>query len=117
MISEGGPVLKLIIAIVHDEDGYKVTDELNKNGFLVTRLATTGGFLRVGNTTLLIGTEPEKVDDVIRIIEKKCKARKQVATSPIAANGVTGVFMPYPVEVVVGGATIFVVDVDRFEKV
>lgn len=109
--------MKLVYAIVHDEDGHKVMDELNKNGFSVTKLCSSGGFLRSGNTTLLVGVEKEKVDEVIGIIEKKSKSRKQVINSSIAPNGMNGMFMPYPVEVVVGGATIFVMDVERFEKV
>lgn len=109
--------MKMVIAIVHDEDGNSVMNELNKEGFGVTRLATTGGFLRAGNTTLLVGTERDKVQAVIDIIKKKCKARKQIVTSPTPATGAAGVYVPYPVEIDVGGATIFVVDVERFEKV
>jgi len=109
--------MKLVFAIVHDEDGHKVMDELNKNGFSVTKLCSTGGFLKSGNTTLLAGVEEDKVDTVIGIIEKKSKSRKQVLGSSMSPNGLSGAFMPYPVEVVVGGATIFVLDVERFEKV
>lgn len=109
--------MKLVFAIVHDEDGHKVTDELNTNGFSVTKLATTGGFLRSGNTTLLVGVEEADVDKVIQIIENKSKNRKQMITSSVPPGGSPGLYMPYPVEIVVGGATIFVVDVERFEKV
>ncbi|MCX8130772.1 MAG: cyclic-di-AMP receptor [Clostridia bacterium] len=109
--------MKLVFAIVHDEDGHKVMDELNKNGFSVTKLCSSGGFLRSGNMTLLVGVEKERVDEVIGIIEKKSKSRKQVFNSSLSTNGINGMFMPYPVEVVVGGATIFVTDVERFEKV
>jgi len=109
--------MKLVFAIVHDEDGHKVMSELNKNGFSVTKLCSTGGFLRAGNTTLLTGVEEDRVDEVIKIIEKKSKSRKQVLNSPMTPNGVGGVYMPYPIEVVVGGATVFVLDVERFEKV
>lgn len=109
--------MKLVFAIVHDEDGNKVMDELNKSGFSVTKLCSTGGFLKAGNTTLLVGVEEEKIDTVIEIIEKKSKSRKQILNSSLSPNGMGGVFMTYPVEVVVGGATIFVIDVERFEKV
>ncbi len=109
--------MKLVFAVVHDEDGHKVTEELNKNGFSVTKLCSTGGFLRSGNTTLLVGVEKERVDEAIGIIERKSKSRKQVINSSISPNGMGGMFMPYPVEVVVGGATVFVVDVERYEKV
>lgn len=108
--------MKLVIAIVHDEDSSKLMDELLENGFGVTKLATTGGFLKSGNTTLIIGVEKEKLDEVIDIIKAKCKSRTQIATSPAPSSWSIGAYMPYTIEVQVGGATIFVVDVDRFEK-
>lgn len=108
--------MKLIFAIVHDEDGPKVMDELNRNGLSVTKLCSSGGFLKSGNTTLLVGIEEERLDEVIEIIKKKSKSRKQVINSSMTPNGMGGMFVPYPVEVVVGGATIFVTNVDRFEK-
>jgi len=108
--------MKLVFAIVNDEDGKKVMDELNKNGFSVTKLCSTGGFLKAGNTTLLVGVDEEKLDAVIDIIKSKSKSRKQVINSSVAPNGMTGMFIPYPVEVMIGGATIFVTNVERFEK-
>jgi uncharacterized protein YaaQ len=108
--------MKLVLAIVHDEDGPKVMDELNKGGFSVTRLCSTGGFLKAGNTTLLVGIEEEKLAAVLDIIKKKSKSRKQVINSSMTPNGLGGMFIPYPVEVVVGGATIFVLNVESFEK-
>ena len=108
--------MKLVFAIVHDEDGPKVMEVLNRNGFSVTKLCSTGGFLKAGNTTLLVGVDEENLDTVIDVIKKKSKSRKQVINSNMTPNGMGGMFIPYPVEVVVGGATIFVLDVDRFEK-
>lgn len=109
--------MKLVFAIVHDEDGPKVMEELNRNGFSVTKLCSTGGFLKAGNTTLLVGVDEEHLDEVIEVIKKKSRSRKQIINSNMTPNGVGGMFIPYPVEVVVGGATIFVLNVDRFEKV
>lgn len=109
--------MKLVISIVQDDDASNVVAKLTKEGFRVTKLATTGGFLRAGNTTLLVGVDEEKVDKVISIIKNLCESRKQVITSTSPVAGTTGVYVPYPIEVSVGGATIFVVDVDRFEKV
>lgn len=109
--------MKLIIAVVQDEDSQKLISKLMKSGYGVTKLATTGGFLRSGNTTLLIGVDNEKLDSAMGIIESVCKSRKQVATSPSPMAGATGMYVPYPVEVTVGGATIFVVDVEQFKKV
>lgn len=109
--------MKLVLAIVHDEDGPKVMNSLNSEGYSVTKLCSSGGFLKAGNTTILTGVPKEKVDDVIRIIKQKSKSRNQVVNSSMTPNGVGGMFVPYPVEVVVGGATIFVLDVERHEKV
>ena len=88
-------------------------EALTQNGFSVTKIATKGGFL-AGNTTLIIGTEDEKVDKVIKIIEEHSKSRKELVS--IGSIG-TATYSPFPVEVTVGGATIFVLPVDRFEKV
>lgn len=109
--------MKLIIAIVQDDDASDLIDIITEEGFRVTKLATTGGFLKSGNTTLMIGVDQDKVEKVLGIIEDVCKTREQVVTSPSPVAGSTGVYVPYPVEVEVGGATIFVVDVDRFVKI
>lgn len=108
--------MKLIIAIVQDEDASRLVSNLMSEGYSATKLATTGGFLRAGNTTLLIGIDNEKMDSVMKIIEHVCKSRKQIATSPSPISGTTGVYVPYPVEVMVGGATVFVMDVEQFVK-
>ena len=108
--------MKLIIAIVQDEDASRLISSLMTEGYRVTKLATTGGFLRSGNTTLLIGVEDEKLAAAMGIVEKVCKSRKQIATSPSPISGTTGVYVPYPIEVTVGGATVFVLDVEQFAK-
>ncbi len=108
--------MKLVMAIVNDEDGNLVLSELSKNKFSVTKLATTGGFLKAGNMTLITGVEDEQVQTVIDIIKSKSKRRKQITASPIPI-GSSASFNPYPIEIEVGGATIFVLDVDRFERV
>ena len=109
--------MKLIIAIVQDEDASRLISTLMSDGYRVTKLATTGGFLRSGNTTLLVGVEDDKLQNAMSIIEKVCKSRKQIATSPAPISGTTGVYVPYPIEVTVGGATIFVLDVEQFTKI
>lgn len=109
--------MKLVFAIVHDEDTRNVCDELNNGGFSVTKLSSSGGFLKAGNTTLLVGVEQEKVDDVLAIIERESNSRKEYVNSVGTMNSMgTGMFMPTPVEVTVGGATVFVIDVDTFKK-
>ena len=107
--------MKLIIAIIQDEDAGEVISALNEAKFQVTRLNTKGGFLRAGNTTLMTGVEKEKVDEVLKIIEENSKARTQYATLPSSVGAVHG-FLLAPIEVKVGGATVFVLDVEQFHK-
>jgi uncharacterized protein YaaQ len=109
--------MKLIIAVIQDKDAPKLLENLVQKGFRATKLATTGGFLREGNSTLFIGTENEKVDEVMRIIEKVCQSREQLVTPLTPVGGPAESFVPFPVEVMIGGATIFVVDVERYEKI
>lgn len=108
--------MKLIFAIVNGDDSPSVARALTKNGFFATKLASTGGFLSAGNTTFLICTENEKVDDAIQIIASKSRKRKQFVQNTIPGLS-TDTFSSFPTEVQVGGATIFVTDVERFEKV
>ncbi|MBE5786629.1 MAG: hypothetical protein E7324_03725 [Clostridiales bacterium] len=108
--------MKLIIAIVQDEDASRLISNLMSEGYGVTKLATTGGFLKSGNTTLLVGVEDNRFDGCMGIIEKVCKSRKQIASSPVSMGGTTGMYAPYPIEVTVGGATVFVMTVDQFVK-
>ena len=109
--------MKLIIAIVQDEDASRLISSLMNEGYSATKLATTGGFLRSGNTTMLLGVDDNKFDGAMAVIEKVCKSRKQIATSPSPMAGSTGVYAPYPIEVMVGGATIFVLNVEQFTKI
>jgi len=109
--------MKLVIAIVQDDDALDLIDAITEAGFRVTKLATTGGFLKSGNTTLMIGVEVEKVQKVIDVVEDICKTRKQIITTPTPITGNLDMYMSYPIEVEVGGATIFVIDVDQFIKV
>ena len=106
--------MKLILAIINRDDANAVTQSLTKAGFSSTKLATTGGFLMSGNTTLICGTQDERVDKAISIIGEFSKKRTQMVPST-ASYGV-GMYTSFPVEVQVGGATIFVLDVERFEK-
>ena len=106
--------MKLILAIVSNDDSGAVSSAITREGFSVTKLATTGGFLMAGNTTFISGVEDDKVDTVIGIIAKYSSRRTQIVPSSIAYGA--GLSSAYPIEVTVGGATIFVTDVSRFEK-
>ncbi len=108
--------MKMVIAVVSDDDGVALMDALNNEGFGATKLCSTGGFLKAGNTTVLVGTEDEKVDKVLEIIKKSSSSHSKLI-STAQMPGYTGAAnLAMPVEVKVGGATVFVLDVERFEK-
>ena len=107
--------MKLVYAIVNNDDSHSVSSALTKQGFQVTKLASTGGFLMAGNTTFLICIEDEKVDELIEIIKKHSRRRKQFV--PSATSYGVGTYTSFPVEVSIGGATIFITNIERFEKV
>lgn len=79
--------MKMIYAIMYSDDALDVTEELIKANFRVTTLATTGGFLKKGNTTLFIVTEDDRVDNALKIIKQSCTPRKRVSYIPSAAKG------------------------------
>jgi len=109
--------MKLILAIVHNDDSVLVSSALTKAGFHVTKMASTGGFLMSGNTTFILGIEDEEVDKAIDIISKYSKKRMQsVSTDMAMATGNMG-STAIPVEVPFGGGTVFVLNVERFERV
>ena len=107
--------MKLVLAIINHDDANTVTQNLTKRGFSSTKLATTGGFLMSGNVTILVGVDEEKVQEVIDIIHEFSHSRKQLI--PTTTEMSYGYYPSMPVEVTVGGATIFVVDIERFERV
>jgi uncharacterized protein YaaQ len=106
--------MKLIISVIHGDDTYALTDALVRAGHTATIVSTTGGFLREGNTTLLIGVPDEHVSGVLGIIRANCKSRTKYIDpfSPVADDA----FVYTPIEVEVGGAVVFVLNVEQFEK-
>ena len=112
--------MKMLLAIVHNEDAPLLINELNEKKYFVTKLATTGGFLKKGNTTLLLGIEDEKVDAVCEIIKQHSGKRQQIMYPPPApsnCNVYPNAVSSVPVNVEVCGATIFIMPVDDFRKV
>ncbi len=107
--------MKLVLAIVNHDDANAVTRALTKKGFSSTKLATTGGFLMAGNVTILVGVDEEKLQNVIDTIREESHSRKQMI--PTSTEMSYGYYPSMPVEVTVGGATIFVLDIERFERV
>lgn len=106
--------MKLIIAIINSEDSHAVLGEITKAGFYATKLSTTGGFLRTGNLTLLMGVDDDKVDELLDILGKSCRKREEV--TPIVPSYASEMVNAIPVKITVGGATVFVLDVDQFYK-
>jgi len=108
--------MKLVIAVVQDKDRRKVTDALLEQGFKFTNIASTGGFLREGNVTFLIGVEEERVPAVMEVLSNSCKAREQFVNVFPPTIEPIGTCIPSPVRVMVGGATVFVLSVEQFER-
>ena len=108
--------VKLIVAIVHNEDAGALVGALLEREHRTTRLNSSGGFLKQSNATILVGAEDDKVDDVLDVVRANCTSRSQIVNPmpPIMEPG--EFFMPYPLEVEVGGATVFVLPVERFER-
>jgi len=94
--------LKLIIAIIQDEYITKVIRTLMENKIRTTKLSSTGGFLKSGNTTLFIGVEDNKVDEVVELIKKECSSKKVKSGND---------------EITVGGANLFIMDIDNYIKI
>ncbi|WP_334331647.1 MULTISPECIES: cyclic-di-AMP receptor [unclassified Companilactobacillus] len=107
--------MKVILAIVQDKDSQQLQEKLVKSNFRATKLPSTGGFLKAGNCTFIIGVEDEKVDDVLSIIKKNCHTRSQYVTPtflmPEAASS-----LAEPIQVQVGGATCFILPVEKFVR-
>lgn len=105
--------MKMVLAIVQADDANKVTQALNEAGHRVTRIATQGAWLRRENSTLLIGVDDVQVNNVLRVLRGAAQRRMAYINVP---GEVMGMFNPQPLEVEVGGATVFVLNVERFER-
>ena len=110
--------MKMIMAIISSEDADDLVYELNQHSFFVTKLSTVGGFLKKKSTTLMLGVDDGKVSDAIEIIKKMSGQRQQIVYTPPTMQGgqTPNVNMTVPMNVRVGGATIFVLNVEDFRK-
>jgi uncharacterized protein YaaQ len=108
--------MKLIVAIVQDQDAAILIQELTDKSYRITKLSSTGGFLKAGNTTLLMGVDESKVEDIMHIIEKNCKTR-EIPTSLLTVSMPGDTYIPYPLEVKVGGATVFILEVEDYIRI
>ena len=116
----GPPILasvKLVVVVVHNEDARVLIDALLKREHRATWLHSSGGFLKQSNATILLGVEDDKVEEIVGLVRDNCHSRTQTV-SPIPPIMEPGeFFLPYPLEVEVGGAVVFVLPVDRFERI
>ncbi len=108
--------MKLLIGIVNSDDANELLNEMNKSSFQATRLSTSGGFLKTGNVTFLVGVEDERVDELIDIFKECCSRRTQMVPTAPPFIG-EGFLSAAPVEITIGGATIFIMDIDKFLKI
>ena len=108
--------MKLIMAIGQDKDSNRLANEFIDANIRATKLSTTGGFLKAGNSTFIIGIEDERINDALELIKKTCQSRKQFVSTPMSLDVSLDGQVPYPVEVEVGGATVFVLPVEDFHR-
>ena len=108
--------MKLVIAVINNDDSRTVITALTGRDFFLTQLSTTGGFLMVGNTTLLIGTEKERLPELKEILKKYCVTREKMNPS-IKALGRSMLNHSVEEKVTIGGAVMFTLSVDEFEKI
>lgn len=101
--------MKMILSVLSIEDAPGVQNALTNADFAVTKLATTGGFLNSGNITFLTATEDAKIDECMNIIKAHCHSRVRKVPADTAEDSKIN-------EVTVGGAVIFVLDVEQFKK-
>jgi len=109
--------MKLVLAIVQGDDAGKLVDALTERQYRVTRIRTMGGFLKETNATILVGVEDDLVDDVLGVISATCKTRTQTVSVVPPVLDPFGLYVPSTTEVTVGGATVFVLPVDRWERI
>ena len=99
--------MKLAVCIVHNRDKGRLTDELLKAGFKFTVIGSTGGFLREGNTTILIGSEAEELPQLKKIVSENSQSREQLVNVMPFEAAPPGAFIPSPVKVPVGGEAAY----------
>lgn len=108
--------MKIVLAIVQDKDSNRLANEFIDANIRATKLSSTGGFLKAGNSTFIVGIDDERVEEALELIKKTCQSRKQYVSTPVTLDITMDGQVPYPVEVEVGGATVFVLPVEGFHQ-
>ncbi len=106
---------KLIVVITSDDEAEALIKRLIERGYPATKVSSTGGFLRRGNATIFSGVEASDIENVLAIIRNECKARTEFIPAQ-ALPFPESIYPAEPVQVRVGGAIVFVLPVERFEK-
>jgi uncharacterized protein YaaQ len=107
---------KLLIIVVSPNDGERLMQQLVRDGVPATRIGSTGGFLSRGSSTIISGVPVSQVEPVLDLIRRICPIRTELAPSqtlPLVGTAATGP----PIEVRIGGAIVFVLDIERFERI
>lgn len=108
--------MKLVIAVVQGKDAEPLLNALTTNGFRATQINSAGGFLRESNVTLLVGVDERDVDRVRDLVQENCHSRTRFVNPLMPIADVGEFYSASPVEVLIGGATMFVVPVSRYER-
>lgn len=108
--------MKIILAIVQDKDSPRLSNEFIDANIRATKLSSTGGFLKSGNSTFVIGIDDDRVEEALELIKKNCQSRKQYVTTPTTLDITAEAQLTSPVEVEVGGSTVFVLPVEGFHQ-
>jgi len=108
--------MKLILAVIQKEDEDMLSDSLEQNNIGATRIGSSGGFLRASNVTLMIAMEDARVETVLDLMRQHCKRRTRHLNPMLPSLEARERFLgSVPIEV--GGATVFVVNLERLEKI
>ena len=109
---------KMLLAVVQGDDYPETVDDLNRNGFFATVLSSTGGFLKKRSVTLMIGVEEHRVSAALDVL-RQCAGRRQQMTysnMSMSAAGPNPSMPMIPVQMSVGGAVVFIMDLDDIQK-
>lgn len=107
--------MKLMFVIVQTDDAKRLAKALNRSKISHTRISSVGGFLHGGNTTFMIGIQDERVEEALEVIKEKSSTRKEYTVIPSSLPGYAD-HISTPVQVTLGGATVFIVNVEDFQK-
>jgi uncharacterized protein YaaQ len=106
--------MKLVFAIIQQDDADGLMETLRNEHHPFTKIGSTGGFLRSGNVTLVMGVQDNEVEPILHLLRENCKTRTQLMD--LAMSEVGTWHFSQPIEVSIGGATVFVLNVERFEQ-